>query len=529
MTHPKQEDAGLPPHLDTEIDILKRKLLQSLSSNPKSQDFFATKCLLLKHFFEPDSVSKLEFAPESAIVQLAADLNHEYYLLKQKRAKLEEAGLSKVLDARMKNPDPRNPKLQGEGGIKPKELINEELLAQYNHVAQKVWEERLLQGVSPTKIIPNPHQNPAAEAKLFELDGWRSNEAEALQLLQKYKPDAHTLHQKEPEEHPLSKVSKNTSSDGPKVDPNSSKKPPTANGSEKSGATKTDPAEQLLNKLRGGPSLDSIKQAHSPHASEEMLGFGAANKQSAKSLQPGKQQRPIDESPSQKRNKFSNNTDLEEATSQVQGKLASDIMQIVQNPGQLAGISDTNLMELSSNTRPKSARGNKPGSLFTDPIPKAKLIGQDTLIDSASGLQDFSMALKDKSGFGSSLAQPKKDPAPVQPPPEEISGGAYSMFSASGSSPSKPVPQKDRNEFSQYHPKAQEYSYGKIDERLPSADEFEDEFLVREKTPHNKDSAILELSKSNIPQHLGGSTDKFKQPNKKTGLEDLDLEDFDDF
>lgn len=519
-------------HIDSEIDILKRKLLQSLSSKPSNSVFLPTKCLLTAHFYEPKEITKLEFAPESAIVRLAADLNRDYYELQQKRQKLESHGLLGKLQAEENFRGVCGFRGESKKNVKPKELFDEELLSKYNQAAQKVWEERLINGVIQTKEQPNKPADPPTNVNLFELDGWRANEAAALDLLKKYKPDSDILNQNRPDVHPLAQLGHERPQERPKDDSSSAaKKPPIATLSDKSGPGKSDPAENLLNKLRGGPSVESLKQAQSPHGSEDMMG-SAANIKNAntKSLQPSP--RPaLNDNPNHKRDKFSNIHELRDDPAEIIEEIRKPEL-----PGRIIKPTDP---QGSDNTgRPKSARGGSGGILFTEPVPKPKLLGQDSLIDSASGLQDFSLALKDKSGFGSAIQNfPQKDLAPAQPPVEELSGGAYSMFSASGSgnakSPDK-SPGKAQNQnqgLSKHHAAAKAQQHiERVDETPPSADEFEDDFAVSQS--HNKDkpqdSQLLELSRSQLPGP-GRSLEQSKGPPKKSGLDDLDLDGFDDF
>ena len=468
------------------------------------------------------------------MVRLAADLNQEYYELQQKRQKLESRGLLDRLEDGQKR-DIGGFRGDTQKTVKPRELFDEALLSNYNQVAQKVWEERLIKGVMPGKDAPKKHNEQPTNVNLFELDGWRTNEAAALDLLKKYKPDSDVLNQNRPDELPLARLGNEKLPDRPKEDASSgTKKPPIATLSDKSGAGRSDPAENLLNKLRGGPSVESMKQAQSPHGSEDLMGSGAKiNKQSAKSLQPTPRPVPED-NPAQKRGKFSNMHEMREEPAEiVEESLKQDLPERIAKPADYDGIGQNRPADgQQNNARPKSARGGPGGIIFTEPVPKPKLLGQDSLIDSASGLHDFSMALKDKSGFGSGgPVPPAKDPAPAQPPVEEISGGAYSMFSASGSGNAKGLGTSNEKQqgMSRHHAAAQAQRNERIDETPPSADEFEDEFLISKGENPQRDSHMLELSRSNLP-NLGQSIDKSKATvPKKSGLEDLDLDDFEDF
>ena len=67
------------PDSESKVTVKKRELLQSLSDPRYENGFAYTKAVLFREFFEPNSISKNEFQPESNILRQAADLRRVHF------------------------------------------------------------------------------------------------------------------------------------------------------------------------------------------------------------------------------------------------------------------------------------------------------------------------------------------------------------------------------------------------------------------------------------------------------------------
>lgn len=170
--------------LESEITVYKRNLLQTLSQPERDGQFEYTKAVLLGSFIVPKSIAKREFAPDSHVVRQAADLNSQFYDLLEKKEKLRKAGLSYKLD-----------ELKAK---KPAELLDDRILAQYNILARKEWEDRLLEELITAKRVSNleklrqENRRGALENDMPEMepeevaDNWLATHQEAESLIKKY-------------------------------------------------------------------------------------------------------------------------------------------------------------------------------------------------------------------------------------------------------------------------------------------------------------------------------------------------------
>lgn len=170
--------------LESEITVMKRSLLQDLSHPDRDGQFEYTKAVLLGSFIVPTSISKREFAPDSHVVRRAADLNNQFYDLLEKKEKLRRAGLTYKLD-----------ELKAK---KPAELLDDKILAQYNILARKEWEDRLIEELLSAKRVSNlekirqENRRNALENDMPDMepeevaDEWLATHQEAEDLIRKY-------------------------------------------------------------------------------------------------------------------------------------------------------------------------------------------------------------------------------------------------------------------------------------------------------------------------------------------------------
>lgn len=169
---------------ESDLNIQQRNLLQALSQPEHDGQLEYTKALLVSNFIVPKSINKREFASDSYIVRQAADLNHAFYDLLAKRNQLKSAGLSY--------------KLEEMKAKRPAELLDERVLAQYNLLARKEWEDRLLDELVTAKRVSafekkrQEHKKNVIESDFPQLDteevaeDWLTAHQDAVDLIRKY-------------------------------------------------------------------------------------------------------------------------------------------------------------------------------------------------------------------------------------------------------------------------------------------------------------------------------------------------------
>ena len=170
--------------IESEINVQKRNLMQMLSKPEYEGRFEMTKAVLLQTFIVPQSINKREFAPDSKIIMIAADMNQAFHELTEKREILQRSGLGYRLEEMKKKGD--------------KSLFDEKLLAQYNLIAQQEWHDRLLEELlHGRKISEIQRKQEQINGKMIETDypdqdpeeiapDWLETQKEAEELVKKY-------------------------------------------------------------------------------------------------------------------------------------------------------------------------------------------------------------------------------------------------------------------------------------------------------------------------------------------------------